>query len=138
MLTSVSNGLPVDGGLGGERRGVFRGTVVDAGNRVGAAIKMFSPTRPRSISGTISATDQLRVRFSFISNIQLDTDCGEKLCSVCKLFVTAAARVQHTTQASSAYRVGNSDVATEESPRRKYVWIAAFFRNPAGSRLPFA
>ena len=57
-------------------------------SRVGAAIKMFSPTRPRSISGTSSATDQLRVRFSFISNIQLDTTCGEELRCVCKLFVT--------------------------------------------------
>ena len=61
---------------------------MELGNLVGAAINMFSPTRPRSISGTSSATDQLRVRFPFISNIGLDTTRSEELRPVCKLFVT--------------------------------------------------
>lgn len=93
---------------------------MDAGNLVGAAIKMFSPTRPRSISGTSSATDQLRVRFSFISNIWLDTTCDEELRRVCKLFVTPPAMRQTThTVAHFAGGARKGDVATEASPRRK-------------------
>jgi hypothetical protein len=63
----TSTTLLAGGGFVGESRGVF-GTVVEEESLVGAAIKMFSPTRPRRIGGISSATDQLRVRVLFISN----------------------------------------------------------------------
>jgi len=71
---------------------------VDAGNLVGAAIKMFNPTRPRSISGTSSATDQLRSLFIHLEHLVRHRLAGKRCIAIVNV-CDATALFRGTTRA---------------------------------------